>query len=507
MKTTKDQLLDAPVGARFIGRSFSLWAGLLLVSGVPRVLGAFLLPNAFGDAYTYLEYIEAMRAKMAAGTFALKDLHGFWFPMYQLVCAVASLLFGHTFYVAKLVSALCGTGVCLLVYQISLRLTRRRSLSLLAFMLVALNPLHVLYSSSSMTDIPHGFLVMASLYFALEKRWNVAAVFAAGAGFTRIENWMLIVLLPALQFVFQRRISPVPVGIMIVPPLFWFYICWKATGSATAYFDVRNRYLADYAALNPAVTVFSSQRLLLDAKRLFVSTNLAVLLGCVAAAWIFFRKMVAGSVDWRKFGTASMDFADVTAANVFFFSNLGFLVFAYFTGSQPDIWSRYGLIFFTLGLPVAAWAFLALRERRSKIIMSAAMLAVFAYHTKDQISETVSCVIEESMRADVAAHLKEAHKNDPGLRIYCDDGNVRFLSGLPKDRFLTAYNLPSDPEALLKRFDEAGVDFAVCVNWEVSTLTKLFPELRKGVGDDVFHPVMHASAKRSGMELWIYRFR
>jgi hypothetical protein len=507
VKTTNDQLLDAPVGARFIGHSFSLWAGLLLVSGVPRVLGAFLLPNAFGDAYSYLEYIEAMRAKMAAGTFALKDLHGFWFPMYQLVCAVASLLFGHTFYVAKLVSALCGTGVCLLVYQISLRLTDHHPLSLLAFMLVALNPLHILYSSSSMTDIPHGFLVMASLYFALEKRWNVAAVFAAGAGFTRIESWMLIVLLPALQFLFQRKISLAPIGIMIVPPLFWFYICWKATGSAMAYFEIRNRYLADYTALNPAVTVFSSQRLLLDAKRLFVSTNLAVLLSCVAAVWMLFRKMVAGSMDWRKFGTAQVDFAGVTATNVFFFFNLGILVLAYFTGSQPDIWSRYGLIFFTLGLPVAAWTFLALRERRSKIIVAVVMLAVFAYHTKDQISETVSCVIEESMRANVAAYIKEAHKNDPSLRIYCDDANVRFLSGLPKDRFLTAYNLPSDQDALLKRFDEAGVDFAVCANWEVSTLTKLFPKLRKGIGDSVFYPVTHTSAKRSGMEFWIYRFR
>ncbi|HEY6402359.1 MAG TPA: phospholipid carrier-dependent glycosyltransferase, partial [Blastocatellia bacterium] len=438
MKTTNDQLLDAPVGARFIGRSFSLWAGLLLISGVPRVLGAFLLPNAFGDAYSYLEYIEAMRAKMAAGTFALKDLHGFWFPLYQLVCAVPSLLFGHTFYVAKLVSALCGMGVCLLVYQISLRLTDHRPLSLLAFMLVALNPLHILYSSTSMTDIPHGFLVMASLYFALEKRWNVAAVFAAGAGFTRIESWMLIALLPALQFLFQRRVSPAAIGIMFVPPLFWLYICWKATGSAMAYFEIRNRYLADYIALNPAVTVFSSQRLILDAKRLFVSTNLAVLLSCGAAVWIFFRKFIAGGMDWRNFGTASMYFAGVTATNVFFFSNLGFLVFAYFTGSQPDIWSRYGLIFFTLGLPVAAWTFLALRERRSKIIMAVGLLTVFAYHTKDQISETISCVIEESMRTNVAAYLKEAHKNDPALRIYCDDANVRYLSGIPKDRFLTA---------------------------------------------------------------------
>src|SRR5262245_28323578 len=280
MKTTNSQPPDIRAVAPASGRSIPLWAGLILLSGIPRILGAFLLPNAFGDAYSYLEAIEAMRSKMADGTFAIKDLHGFWLPMYQFICAAASLLFGHTFYVAKLVSALCGTGVCLFVYQISLRLTNHRPLSLLAFALAALNPLHILYSSSSLTDIPHSFLVMAGLYSALEKRWKTAAIFAAAAGFMRVESWMLIALLPALQFLFQRRVSLAALGIMIVSPLFWFYVCWKATGSAMAYFEIRNRYVAEYLAANPAVTTFSSQRLFLDGERLFISTNLAVLCSC-----------------------------------------------------------------------------------------------------------------------------------------------------------------------------------------------------------------------------------
>jgi hypothetical protein len=484
---------------------------LILVSGVPRILGAFLLPNAFGDAYSYLDYIEAMRSKMADGTFAIKDLHGFWLPMYQFICAAASLLFGHTFYVAKLVSALCGTGACLLVYQISLRLTNHRQLSLLAFALISLNPLHILYSSSSMTDIPHSFLVTASLYFALEKRWKTAAVFAAAAGFMRIESWMLIVLLPALQFLFQRRVSLGALCIMIISPLLWFYICWKATGSAMAYFETRNRYVADYAAANPAVTTFSSQRLRLDGERLLVSTNLAVLCSCLAAALMIMRmtirRMTAGRMVRQKFQAASLDLVGVTAANVFFFSNLGFLLFAYFTGSQPDIWSRYGLTFFTLGLPVTAWTFLAITERRSKIILATAILAVFAYHTKGQVREVVSCVSEESAKTVVADYLKGAHKDDPGLRIYCDEGNIRALSGLPSDRFLTAYNLPAGPDGLLKRFDDAGVKYLVCTNWEVSTLTRFFPALREGKGGDVFHPVAHANSKRSKLEIWVYRFR
>ena len=345
--------------------------------------------------------------------------------MYQFTCAFISFIFGHTFYVAKLVSALCGIGVCLLVYQISLRLTDHRPLSLLAFALASLNPLHILYSSSSLTDIPHSFLVMASLYFTLEKRWKTAAVFAAAAGFMRIESWMLIALLPALQFLFQRRVSLAALCIMIVSPLFWFYICWKATGSAMAYFEVRNRYIAEYTAANPAVTTFSSQRLLLDAERLLVSTNLAVLLNCLVAAWMIVRRMIVGRMVWKKFELASLDFAGVTATNVFFLSNLGFLLLAYVAGSQPDIWSRYGLLFFALGLPVTAWTFLAITNRRLKIILATATLAIFAFHTKGQVREVVSCVSEESAKTIIAAYLKDVYRNDPGLRIYCDEGNVQ----------------------------------------------------------------------------------
>jgi hypothetical protein len=493
--------------ALFSGRSILLWAGLALVSGVPRILGAFLLPNTFGDAFSYLRYIEIMRSKMADGTFAIKDLHGFWFPMYQFVCAVASLLFGHTFYVAKLISALCGMGACLLVYQISMRLTNHRPISLLAFALTALNPLHVLYSSSSLTDVPHGFLVMASLYFVLERRWKAAAVFAAAAGFMRIESWMLIILLPAMQFLFQRRVSLTSLGITIVAPLFWLYICWKATGNPLDYFETRRRYIAEYTAANPSVTIFSAPRLRLDLERLFVSTNFAVLCGCLAAAVMILRGMIAGRLDWRKFGVASPNFAGVAAANVFFFSNLGFLLLAYFSGSQQEIWSRYGLIFFTLGLPVTAWAFLAITERRPKIIIGTAILAVFAFHTKGQVAEMISSVSEEAAKSVIAAYLKEAHKNDPGLRIYCDDGQSQFLSGIPRDRFLTSYNLPAGPAALLKRFDEAGVRYVVCPNWEFSTLTASFPALREGKDGDVFHPVAHARSKHSRLVMWVYRFR
>jgi hypothetical protein len=234
-----------------------------------------------------------------------------------------------------------------------------------------------------------------------------------------------------------------------------------------------------------------------------------VLLTCLVAAWMIVKRMIVGRMVRQKFEMVSLDFAGVTATNVLFLSNLGFLLLAYGAGSQPDIWSRYGLLFFALGLPVTAWTFPAIiKERpRLKIILAAAILAIFLFHTKDQFREAVACWREESAKTIIAAYLKDVYRIDPGLRIYCDEGNVRSLTGLPQERFLTAYNLPTDQAALLKRFDEAGVKYVVCTNWETTTLTRLFPDVRKGTVNDIFHPVTHAASKYSGLELWVYRFR
>src|SRR5712671_6738399 len=94
----------------------TLWPTLILVSGLPRIAGAFFLPNAFGDAYVYIRDIGTMSTKMANGTFRLTDLYGFWLPLYQLISAVPNILIRNGFYTGKIVSALFGIGSCLLVY-------------------------------------------------------------------------------------------------------------------------------------------------------------------------------------------------------------------------------------------------------------------------------------------------------------------------------------------------------------------------------------------------------
>src|SRR5437762_324935 len=130
------------------------WLILLAISGIPRILGAFFLPNAFGDAYVYIHEIGSLSTKISNGSFRLTDLFGFWLPLYQFLSAIVNVVIKNGFYSGKLVAALFGIGSCLLVYLVTRRITNNQTAALSIFLLIALNPLHIFYSASAMTDVP-----------------------------------------------------------------------------------------------------------------------------------------------------------------------------------------------------------------------------------------------------------------------------------------------------------------------------------------------------------------
>src|SRR5438132_7875847 len=98
--------------------ALKLWPALVLVAAFPRILGAFFLPNAFGDAYVYIRDIGTLSTKISSGAFHVTDLFGFWLPLYQFIAALLNVFVRNGFYSGKLVSALFGSGACLFVYGI-----------------------------------------------------------------------------------------------------------------------------------------------------------------------------------------------------------------------------------------------------------------------------------------------------------------------------------------------------------------------------------------------------
>ena len=480
------------------------WLILVLVAAVPRLLGAFFLPNAFGDAYVYIRDIGVLSTKLSSGRFAITDLYGFWLPLYQFISAVVNLFVRNGFYSGKVVSALFGVGSCLLIYSLVLGLTANRGAALLSFALMALNPLHIFYSASAMTDVPFTFFVLASLHFVLRRGWIPAAIFAALAGLTRVEGWMFIALIPAIQLLRGRRISFVALAVMCVPPLVWFYISWKATGDWLACFRSRQQYHEWLMAANPALARVSFGGIFRDGVTLLVSTDVAVLIASFIAGWFVLKRL--GRYRRAQAGTHE---DKILAPVVFFFTFLGFLLAAYLTRQAPIIFPRYGLLLFSLGIPVLAWTFLMLRQRKPQwartLLISIIVICVLDWGI--QFAGAVGTVNQYRAQRTVADYLREHYQPAVDGLIFSDEGNVTALSGIAPDKFLTSSDAPKDREGFLVFLKEKNVAYLVFVKSVTSTPAKLFPELQDGNGNELFQPVLHAQARFLRMEIWLYRVR
>jgi hypothetical protein len=464
-------------------RSIRNLALVSLAAGVPRVIGAlFFGKEAFGDAYCYIEQVSAMRGKMVAGTFSVADLSGFWLPLYQFVCAIISIAVNQPLYVGRFVSAVAGTGVCILVYLCSLILTSSQRWSVVAALAIALNPFHLQYSYAAMTDIPHALVVMACMYFVLKERWTLAACLGAAAGLVRVDSWLLVALVPAIQFMRQRKVPILSILILSFVPAFWLFVCWKATGDALASFHAHDQYVLARIAAHPGVNRITFLRTMADADRLLYSMNIAVLVGCFTGLWFVFR-------DWRK--SASHDellrIPNLLVCLLYFFAYLGFFALAYLTKNQSDIWPRYGLILFALGMPVLAYS-LQQSLKHSSVVAKAALgtaLVIGLVQFKIQAEDLTRFASQTTRAYAIANYLKQEYASDRSIKVFCDSPEVRVLSGIPREQFFdSSGGAPKDNEGFLGFLRAKGVKFLMIPEEpETSTPSQLFPGLVKDAGD------------------------
>lgn len=472
------------------------WPVLFLVAGIPRVLGAFFLPNAFGDAYVYIRDIGTLSTKISNGTFQLTDLFGFWLPLYQFISAVLNVFVKNGFYSGKIVTALFGAATCLLVYTVTWRLTQSRRAAFWMFLIIALNPLHIFYSASAMTDVPHGFFVLAALYFVLTGNWIVAATFGALAGLTRVESWMLIAIIPFLALIRERRVSLIAILILLVPPLFWCFVSWKATGDAFACFKQRQEYHDWLLTMNPAIAHFSFGNLLRDGATLLVSADIAVLLACLFAGWIVLRDF------WKRRNTRLMLEVQLPLPAVtFVFAFLGLLLVAYLTHQQPIIFPRYGLILFTLGLPLLAWTYLHVRQQKPQLArrVLTAVIIILCFDASVQLVGAIGEINRYKAQRAVADYLRDHFDPNSDVRILCDEGTVRVLSGIPEERFVSSANVHGTRQEIWKMLRDKDVAYLVIAANGEGVLTDLEIE------NDSTKPVLMSDALFLPTHIGVYQ--
>ena len=484
-----------------------IWTLLWLVAMAVRLPTAFLLPNAERDGYSYAETIAWLSANF--GHLRLTDLFGFWLPLFQLTAAVPNVWIDQPLLTGKILSGLCGAVSCVLVFAITQKLTRSVALASLTFVLVVCNPLHILYSAASMTDVPHACLVLASVWCLLQERWLGAAIFAAIAESVRIEAWALILLLPLLQVIRERRVSVIALGVLVLPPLTWLVICHLATGDPLASFADRVRYNASYLDFNLTRRGFAFTDINRDAIYFLLGANPIVFLAIIAAGGLSIFQVI-----WQP-NRLCWPAAVVTAYALALF---GFVFVAYVTKRQPVIFPRYGLIFFTLGLPLLAWLlqFVLAHWKRFRIAQcaAAAAIALSLWQSTRQIPVIFKVLDDFRAHRQVAQAVAAAlqHSHDANSRCFSDDAAIRVLSGLPVERFAQSNTTPvavrrsaGDFEAYLY---EQNITYLVFTSIEDSLPVTFYPELGRSPRVDVGHfEFVSVAFSTFGPDVWLYRLR
>jgi hypothetical protein len=484
-----------------------------------RLPGVWLLPSADGDAYSYAETIGAMSEKMIQGTFSFSDLFGFWLPLYQFTSAVvASLLHLSPLLAGKLVSACCAAGSAVIVFSLTLRITRNHTVAWIAFAFLVLDPLHVFLSGLSLTDVPNAFLVVASMHSAACGHWRRAAAWAAFAELVRIDSWILLLVLPAIQFIWERRVSRTAIVLLLLAPALWLVVCFVARGDAFAYFAERTQYVESYLQFHPGRRGFGLFAME-DVGNLIVGAHMMVLpLALVASGLLLAcgrRRIFTG------LRSSVTSLAPVVVAS-YFCASLGFLTLAYLSRSQPVIWVRYGLILFVIGLPLAAWmlykAWLARHASPTRRRFAwASLVAICAAQVVLELNWIVATARDDGAHRRIAIELRRIAKAEgwagaPGLsettwaRCFCDDPAVRVLSGLPSNRFLrTAGN--ENISSLVDFLYRHKAKYLVFAHAEHSLPASSYPEL--GTAVQVQPPFTlvrwEPSPNHFGPDLWLYR--
>ena len=144
-------------------------------------------------------------------------------------------------------------------------------------------------------------------------------------------------------------------------------------------------------------------------------------------------------------------------------------------------------------------------QQARSILISVILTCAFGWTV--QFAGAVGSLNQYRAQRTVADYLRDHYQVTAGTRIFCDDGTVQVLSGVPIDRFLTSPDAPKDAESFLKYLQANNVEFVVLVANQVSTPVRLFPNFESGEPIGPFEPVMNSHTEFMRTRIWLYRVR
>src|SRR6185436_9636270 len=112
-----------------------------------------------------------------------------------------------------------------------------------------------------------------------------------------------------------------------------------------------------------------------------------------------------------------------------------------------------------------------------------------------QLVGAVGVLNQISVQRAAAEYLRDRFDSKSQARIFCDEGTVTVMSGIPADRFVTSADAPKDAEGFLGFLKEKNVEYLVIVKKEDSIPSRLFPSSEYGERVGNYESVMQAQAE------------
>ena len=133
------------------------------------------------------------------------------------------------------------------------------------------------------------------------------------------------------------------------------------------------------------------------------------------------------------------------------------------------------------------------------------IIAICVLDASIQFAGAVGTLNQYHAQRVVADYLRDRFDPTSNARIFCDDGTVRVLSGIPEERFVTSANAPKEREAFLNFLNQNNVEYLIVVETERSTAFELFAwsEYNEPIGD--FQSIMQAHTEFIRTNIHVYR--
>jgi len=124
-----------------------------------------------------------------------------------------------------------------------------------------------------------------------------------------------------------------------------------------------------------------------------------------------------------------------------------------------------------------------------------------------QLIDVTRMVVRSDPNAIAAEFLETQRKTDRTLKVYCEDGAIRVLSGIPLEEFKDQYNSPTDDDAFLNSLRENQVRFLIYKDLPGSRLKTIVARIRARQGNDgiTLEEVVPKPRAKSAQNVIVYR--